>query len=211
MLKEFRDFIARGNVLDLAVGVIIGLAFGKIVTTLVEGIIMPPIGMLLGNIDFSNLFIVLNRTLPADEIPQTLKAAADAGVPVIAYGRFVNDVLNFLIVAGAVFLMVKQVNRIKSSIDKPAACRRADDERVPILRLDDFDQGDALPELHFPAVIDGVRPHCIAFINVDGVRPHGKRPGQPDCNASSRMEEGGSHEVDWTAVARMCGDAGRGV
>ena len=118
MLKDFRDFIARGNVLDLAVGVIIGIAFGKIVTTLVEGIIMPPIGMLLGNIDFSNLFIVLDRTRPAEEI-QTLKAAADAGVPVIAYGRFVNDVLNFLIVAGAVFLMVKQVNRIKSSIDKP--------------------------------------------------------------------------------------------
>ena len=116
MLKEFRDFIARGNVLDLAVGVIIGLAFGKIVTTLVEGIIMPPIGMLLGNVDFSNLFIVLDRT---QGIPQTLKAAADAGVPVIAYGRFINDVLNFLIVAGAVFLMVKQVNRIKSSIDKP--------------------------------------------------------------------------------------------
>ena len=116
MLKEFRDFIARGNVLDLAVGVIIGLAFGKIVTTLVEGIIMPPIGMLLGNVDFSNLFIVLDRT---QGIPQTLKAAADGGVPVIAYGRFINDVLNFLIVAGAVFLMVKQVNRIKSSIDKP--------------------------------------------------------------------------------------------
>jgi large conductance mechanosensitive channel len=119
MLKEFRDFIARGNVLDLAVGVILGLAFGKIVTTLVDGIIMPPIGVLLGNIDFSNLFIVLDRTRPAEEIPQTLKAAADAGVPVIAYGRFVNDVLNFLIVAGAVFLMVKQVNRIKSSIDQP--------------------------------------------------------------------------------------------
>ena len=119
MLKEFRDFIARGNVLDLAVGVIIGLAFGKIVTTLVEGIIMPPIGMLLGGIDFSNLFVVLDRTLTGNQIPQTLKAAADGGVPVIAYGRFINDVLNFLIVAGAVFLMVKQVNRIKSSIDKP--------------------------------------------------------------------------------------------
>jgi large conductance mechanosensitive channel len=119
MLKEFRDFIARGNVLDLAVGVIIGLAFGKIVTSLVEGIIMPPIGMLVGNIDFSNLFVVLDRTLTAEQIPQTLKAATDAGVPVIAYGRFINDVLNFLIVAGAVFLMVKQVNRIKSSMDKP--------------------------------------------------------------------------------------------
>jgi len=119
MLKEFRDFIARGNVIDLAVGVIIGAAFGKIVTTLVEGIIMPPIGLLLGRIDFSNLFIVLDRTLPAEKIPLTLKAAGEAGVPVIAYGRFVNDIISFLIVAAAVFLLVKQVNRIKSSVDTP--------------------------------------------------------------------------------------------
>lgn len=119
MLKEFRDFIARGNVIDLAVGVIIGAAFGKIVTSLVEGIIMPPIGLLLGRIDFSNLFVVLDRALPADKIPQTLKAAQDAGVPVLAYGRFLNDVISFLIIAAAVFVMVKQVNRIKSSIDKP--------------------------------------------------------------------------------------------
>jgi len=119
MLKEFRDFIARGNVIDLAVGVIIGAAFGKIVTTLVEGIIMPPIGMLLGKIDFSNLFIVLDRSLPADKVPLTLKAATEAAVPVIAYGRFINDVISFLIVAAAVFLLVKQVNRIKSSVDKP--------------------------------------------------------------------------------------------
>ena len=118
MLKEFRDFIARGNVMDLAVGVIIGAAFGKIVTSLVEGILMPPIGMLLGGIDFSSLFIVLDRT--ADPIPLSLKAAQDAGIPVIAYGRFVNDVINFLIIAAAVFVVVKQVNRIKSSIDKPA-------------------------------------------------------------------------------------------
>jgi large conductance mechanosensitive channel len=118
MLKEFRDFIARGNVMDLAVGVIIGAAFGKIVTSLVEGIIMPPIGMLLGRIDFSNLFIVLDRT--AQKIPVTLKEANESNVPVLAYGRFINDVIGFLIVAAAVFVMVKQVNRIKSSIDKPA-------------------------------------------------------------------------------------------
>ena len=118
MLKEFRDFIARGNVMDLAVGVIIGAAFGKIVTSLVEGIIMPPIGLLLGRIDFSNLFVVLDRTVTP--IPMTLKAAQDAGTPVIAYGRFLNDVFSFLIIAAAVFVMVKQVNRIKSSIDKPS-------------------------------------------------------------------------------------------
>lgn len=118
MLKEFRDFIARGNVMDLAVGVIIGAAFGKIVTSLVEGIIMPPIGMLLGNIDFSSLFFVLDHTKP---YPASLDAAKKGGVAVIAYGQFINDVVNFLIVAGAVFLMVKQVNRIKSALDRQPA------------------------------------------------------------------------------------------
>jgi len=119
MLKEFRDFIARGNVIDLAVGVIIGAAFGKIVTTLVEGVIMPPIGLLMGRVDFSSLFVVLDRTLPLAQIPKSLEEAKAAGVPVIAYGQFINDVIGFLIVAAAVFLLVKQVNRIKSSIDTP--------------------------------------------------------------------------------------------
>jgi large conductance mechanosensitive channel len=118
MLKEFRDFIARGNVIDLAVGVIIGAAFGKIVTSLVEGIIMPPIGMLLGNIDFSSLFLVLDHTKP---YPASLDAAKKGGVAVIAYGQFINDVVNFLIVAAAVFVMVKQVNRIKSALDRTPA------------------------------------------------------------------------------------------
>ena len=108
MLKEFREFIARGNVIDLAVGVIIGAAFGKIVTTLVEGIIMPPIGLLLGRIDFSSLFYALDGTQPA-----SLAKAKELGTPVIAYGQFINDVIGFIIVALAVFLLVKQVNRIK--------------------------------------------------------------------------------------------------
>ena len=115
MLKEFRDFIARGNVIDLAVGVIIGAAFGKIVTTLVEGIIMPPIGLALGRIDFSSLFYVLD---PAKQ-PASLAEAKAMGVPVIAYGQFINDVIGFLIVALAVFILVKQVNRIKSGMDTP--------------------------------------------------------------------------------------------
>jgi large conductance mechanosensitive channel len=115
MLKEFRDFIARGSVIDLAVGVIIGAAFGKIVTTLVEGVIMPPIGMLLGQIDFSSLFFVLDA---AKGIPASLSDAKAKGIPVIAYGQFINDVIGFLIVSAAVFLMVKQVNRIKSAVDK---------------------------------------------------------------------------------------------
>ena len=112
--KEFRDFIARGNVIDLAVGVIIGAAFGKIVTTLVEGIIMPPIGLLLGGIDFSSLFYVLDST---KGIPASLADAKAKGIPVIAYGQFVNDIITFVIVAFAVFLLVKQANRIKSGMD----------------------------------------------------------------------------------------------
>jgi large conductance mechanosensitive channel len=110
MLKEFREFISRGNVLDLAVGVIIGAAFGKIVTTLVEGVIMPPIGMVLGQIDFSSLFFVLDST---KGIPISLADAKAKGVPVIAYGQFINEIVSFLIVALAVFLLIKQVNRLK--------------------------------------------------------------------------------------------------
>ena len=110
MLKEFKEFIARGNVLDLAVGVIIGAAFGKIVTTLVESVLMPPIGLLLGNIDFSSMFLVLDST---KGIPVSLAEAKAKGVPVIAYGQFINDIVGFLIVALAVFMIVKQVNRLK--------------------------------------------------------------------------------------------------
>ena len=117
MWKEFRDFIARGNVIDLAVGVIIGAAFGKIVTTFVEGVLMPPIGLALGRIDFGSLFYVLDTSRG---IPASIADAKAKGVPVIAYGQLFNDIINFLIVALAVFVMVKQANRIKSSLDKPA-------------------------------------------------------------------------------------------
>ena len=118
MVKEFRDFISRGNVLDLAVGVIIGAAFGRIVTTLVEGVIMPPIGLLLGRIDFSSLFLVLDES---KGLPASLADARTKGIPVIAYGQFINEIVSFLIVALAVFLLVKQVSRLKSSIEKPAS------------------------------------------------------------------------------------------
>jgi large conductance mechanosensitive channel len=110
MVKEFRDFIARGNVLDLAVAVIIGAAFGRIVTTLVEGVLMPPLGLILGNVDFSSLFVVLDHSKGT---PASLTAAKAAGIPVIAYGLFLNEVVNFLIVAFAVFLIVKQANRFR--------------------------------------------------------------------------------------------------
>jgi large conductance mechanosensitive channel len=117
MLKEFRDFIARGNVIDLAVAVVIGAAFGKIVTTIVEGLIMPPLGLALGRVDFASLFVVLDHS---KGIPASLAEAKAKGIPVIAYGQLINDIISFVIVAFAVFVLVKQVNRIKSSMDKPA-------------------------------------------------------------------------------------------
>ncbi len=113
MLKEFREFIARGNVLDLAVAVIIGAAFGRIVATLVDGVLMPPLGLLLGGVDFSSLFIVLDST---QGVPASLADAKTNGIPVIAYGQLINDVITFLIVALAVFIVVKQANRFKRPV-----------------------------------------------------------------------------------------------
>lgn len=110
MLKEFRDFAVRGNVVDLAVGIIIGAAFTTIVNSLVKDIIMPPIGYIMGGIDFSNFFI----TLKGDDFA-TLKAAQEAGAVTINYGLFVNAVINFLIVAFAIFMLVKQINRFKKA------------------------------------------------------------------------------------------------
>jgi large conductance mechanosensitive channel len=107
MLKEFRDFAMRGNVVDLAFGVILGVAFTGIVNSLVKDIVMPPIGYIMGGIDFSNYFIVIK----GDGVYPTLKAAQDAGAVTINYGVFVNAVINFLIVAFALFLVVKQINR----------------------------------------------------------------------------------------------------
>ena len=107
MISEFKQFIMRGNVLDMAIGIIIGAAFGKIVTSFVNDILMPPIGLLLGQVDFSNLFINLS-----DAHVMTLADAKAMGLPVIAYGSFLNACIDFLIVAFAIFLLIKQVNRI---------------------------------------------------------------------------------------------------
>lgn len=112
MLKEFKEFAMRGSVVDLAVGVIIGAAFGKIVTSLVEDVLMPPIGQLVGKVDFSSLFIGLSG-----KSYDTLKAAKEAGVATLNYGIFLNNVINFLIVAFVVFLVVQQMNRLTK---KPA-------------------------------------------------------------------------------------------
>lgn len=108
MLKEFREFIARGNVVDLAVAVVIGAAFGRIITSLVEGIIMPPVGLLLGRVDVANLFIDLSGQQPA-----SLAEAREQGLPVIAYGAFINEIISFMIIAFVIFLVIRQINKMK--------------------------------------------------------------------------------------------------
>jgi len=108
MLKEFRDFALRGNVVDMAVGIIIGAAFGTIIKSLVSDVIMPPIGLLLGNVDFSNLFVTLSG-----EVQPTLEAAKKAGATTLNYGVFINTVISFIIVAFCVFLLIKQMNKLK--------------------------------------------------------------------------------------------------
>lgn len=113
MFKEFKTFIMRGNVVDLAVGIIIGAAFGKIITSFVNDILMPPIGVALGKVDFANLFIDLSGTHH-----ESVAAAKAAGAATINYGMFLNTVIDFLIVAFAIFLLVRAVNRLKQ---KPAA------------------------------------------------------------------------------------------
>jgi len=112
MLQEFKKFALRGNVVDLAIGVIIGAAFGKIVGSLVDGVLMPPIGRLLGKVDFSSLFYVLDYS---KGVPASLAEAKAKGVPVIAYGAFINDIINFLIIAFVVFLLVKMVTRVRGT------------------------------------------------------------------------------------------------
>ncbi|RPJ58459.1 MAG: large conductance mechanosensitive channel protein MscL [Dehalococcoidia bacterium] len=116
MLKEFKAFIMRGNVLDLAVAVIIGAAFGKIITSLVNDIIMPPIGLLLGNVDFSNLFLNLSATAYA-----TVAEAKTAGAPTLNYGLFLNAVIDFVIVALAIFLIVRTANKLQRPKVEPPA------------------------------------------------------------------------------------------
>jgi large conductance mechanosensitive channel len=110
MWKEFKEFVMRGNVMDMAVGIIIGVAFGKIVTSLVNDLIMPPIGLILGRVDFSNLFVNLSGGHF-----ESLTAAKAAGAPTLNYGTFLNTVIDFLIVAFVIFMLVKQVNRLKKA------------------------------------------------------------------------------------------------
>jgi large conductance mechanosensitive channel len=112
MLKEFKDFAMKGNVLDMAIGIIIGAAFGPIVNSLVNDVIMPPIGLLLGNVDFSNIFAVLREGKAAGPYA-SLAAAKAAGAVTMNFGLFINTIINFIIVAFAVFMLVKNVNRFR--------------------------------------------------------------------------------------------------
>ena len=133
MLKEFKEFAVKGNVIDLAVGVIIGGAFGKIVTSMVEDIIMPLVGAIFGSLDFSNLFLALGKV--PEGTAQTLAAVKAAGVPVFAYGNFITVALNFTIMAFIIFMMVKQINRLKREAPPaPPAPPAADPEDIVLLR-----------------------------------------------------------------------------
>ena len=129
MLKEFKEFISRGSVIDLAIGVIVGAAFTAIVNSLVNDIIMPPLGLLLGGIDFSNFFVVLK----GDHLA-TLKATQDSGAVAIAYGQFLNSILKFLIVAFAIFILVKQVNRFMRKQEATPAPPSAEVELLTQIR-----------------------------------------------------------------------------
>ncbi|MCM3129371.1 large conductance mechanosensitive channel protein MscL [Paenibacillus provencensis] len=122
IMNEFKEFAVRGNVIDLAVGVIIGGAFGKIVTSFVNDILMPPIGLLMGNRSFEQLFVPLERGVLTSEGSKyaTLAMAEEAGIPVLRYGQFINVVLDFLIVAFCIFLFIKGINRLKRKKEEPA-------------------------------------------------------------------------------------------
>lgn len=119
MFKEFKEFAIKGNVIDMAVGIIIGAAFGSIVNSLVNDVIMPPIGLLLGKVDFSNLFIVLKEGTSAPSPYSTLAEAKKAGAVTLNFGLFINTIISFLIVAFSVFLLIKNVNRLKRQKEVP--------------------------------------------------------------------------------------------
>ncbi len=132
MMQEFREFAIKGNVMDLAVGVIIGGAFGKIVDSVVSDLIMPLVGLVFGKLDFSNLFVVLG-TIP-DGIPRTLDALKKAGIPVFAYGNFITVAVNFLILAFIICMMIKQVNRLKREAPAAPEAAPTTPEDIQLLR-----------------------------------------------------------------------------
>jgi large conductance mechanosensitive channel len=145
MLKEFKAFIMRGNVLDLAVGIIIGAAFGAIVKSLVDDVVMPPIGLALGNVDFGNMFLVLKEGAKAAAPYATLTDAQAAGAVTLNYGRFINNIVTFLIVAFVIFLVVRAANRLRP----PEAAAAPNTKDCPYCRM--------------PIPVSAVRcPHCTS-------------------------------------------------
>lgn len=132
MMQEFKEFAVKGNVIDLAVGVIIGGAFGKIVDSIVGDLIMPLVGSVVGKLDFSNLFLLLGNAPPGTAM--TLDALKKAGVPVFAYGSFITVAVNFAILAFIIFLMIKQINRLKKATPPPAPAPTVTPEDVLLLR-----------------------------------------------------------------------------
>jgi len=133
MLKEFREFAVKGNVVDMAVGIIIGAAFGKIVDSLVKDVIMPPVGLLLGKVDFSNLFVVLKPGAQTGPY-LSVEAAQKAGAVTFNYGMFINTVITFTIVAFAVFLLIRAINRLKREEAQKPADPPAPAEEIVLLR-----------------------------------------------------------------------------
>lgn len=133
MWKEFKAFAIKGNMIDLAVGVIIGAAFGAIVKSLVDDIIMPPIGVLLGNVDFANLFVVLKEGTVAGPFP-TPAEAVKAGAVVLRYGQFINTIINFIIIAFSIFIVVKQLSRLQKKEEPAPAAPAPTPEDVVLLR-----------------------------------------------------------------------------
>jgi large conductance mechanosensitive channel len=131
--SEFKEFAVKGNVVDLAVGVIIGAAFGKIVDSLVKDLIMPLVGKMFGGLDFSNYFIALSAPPAGYNGPMTYEALSKAGVPLFAYGNFITVAINFIILAFIIFMMVRQINRLKAETPPPAA-PAAPPEDVVLLR-----------------------------------------------------------------------------
>ena len=133
MLREFREFAMRGNVVDMAVGVIIGAAFGKIVESMVKDIIMPPIGVLLGRVDFSNLFLVIRQGALPGPYP-SVDVAQKAGAVTLNYGLFLNNVVSFVIIAFAVFLLIRTINRLRRRQEEAPAAAPPPKEEVLLLR-----------------------------------------------------------------------------
>ena len=128
---EFKEFAMKGNVVDLAVGVIIGAAFGKIVDSIVKDLVMPVIGKIIGGLDFSSYFIMLSAPPPDFKGPMTYEALTKAGVPLFAYGNFITVALNFVILAFIIFMMVKQVNRVRGMMEEEAAAAPAEPPPTP--------------------------------------------------------------------------------